>query len=86
MIKKFFKLLARALPHFNISLCLVFATLLIVDRFNRAMAFVNNDITKGMLAAFLVLVIIESIILIAAKGAQKEPKKTNDPPKEGSDE
>ena len=62
VIKKILLLFASALPHLNISLGIVMLTLLITDRFNRAMNFVNNDITKSMLIGFCVLVIIESVI------------------------
>lgn len=46
-----------ALPHIGIVLSLMFFVFLIVDRYNRAMAFVNNDITKALLlvAAFVAL-------------------------------
>ncbi len=58
------KYLERFLPH----LCLVTAVMLIVflvtDYFNRAMAFINNDITKTILMVFSILVITESVVLI----------------------
>ena len=38
-----------ALSHLGIVFSLMFFVFLIVDRYNRAMAFVNNDITKKML-------------------------------------
>jgi len=62
IIKKMLAVFAAVLPHLNISLGIVMLTLLITDRFNRAMNFINNDITKFMLMAFCVLVIIESLI------------------------
>ena len=61
IIKKMLAVFAAVLPHLNISLGIVMLTLLITDRFNRAMNFINNDITKFMMA-FCVLVIIESLI------------------------
>lgn len=62
IIKKILALAAAALPHLNIALGLVMLTLLVTDRFNRAMNFVNNDITKFMMIGYCVLVIAESII------------------------
>ena len=38
-----------ALSHIGLVLSLMFFVFLIVDRYNRAMAFVNNDITKRLL-------------------------------------
>jgi hypothetical protein len=61
-VKKILSLAAAALPHINIALCFVTLTLLVTDSFNRAMNFINNDITKSMLAVFCVLVIAESVI------------------------
>ncbi len=63
-MKKLFSMIAAALPHINIALALTLTVLFITDRFNRAMAFVNNDITKGMALVFFVLVVIQSIIYI----------------------
>ena len=60
--KKILSIIEALLPHINIALGLVILTLLITDRFNRAMNFINNDITKSMLALYCVLVLAESII------------------------
>lgn len=59
-----FSLFVAALPHINISMALVFLTLIVTDHFNRAMAFINNDITKGMLFVWCVLLIIQAVILV----------------------
>ena len=48
-MKRFFQWL---LPHLAIVLSLMTITFFVIDRFNDAMAFLNNDITK-----FLVLVL-----------------------------
>jgi fumarate reductase subunit D len=39
-------------------------TFYITDRKNRAMAFINNDITKALLLVMAILVIVESVYLI----------------------
>ncbi len=61
-VKKLLSHLVSALPHLNIALGLVMLALLVTDSFNRAMNFINNDITKTLLAFFCLLVIIESMI------------------------
>ena len=51
----------HALAHINLSLGFFFIIILVTDRFNRAMAFINNDITKTMMLVFSILVILESV-------------------------
>ena len=48
----------RLLPHLGIILSLSLFALLIFDHFNGAMVFIDNDITKGMLAGLVFLVLI----------------------------
>ena len=55
------------LPHLNIALSICFVTFFIVDRFNRPMAFINNEITKKMLVVFAVSVILQSVYAIYRK-------------------
>lgn len=64
-LKKVGVLLMHFLPHFNIAMAFTLLTLFVTDRFNRAMAFINNDITKWMLAVFCITVVIEAIHLSA---------------------
>ena len=56
------KLFMNLLPHVNIALSVTLLTLFVTDRFNRAMAFINNDITKWMLAVFCCTVFIEAVV------------------------
>lgn len=60
-LKKFLNAFFAFLPHLNIALSICFATFYTVDRFNRPMAFINNDITKGMLLLFAILVTVQSV-------------------------
>ncbi len=60
----FLEVLASLLSHLNIALALFFITCFIVDRFNRAMAFINNEYTKYGLLVFSVLVIVESVLFV----------------------
>lgn len=55
------------LPHLNIALSICFITFFFVDRVNRPMAFINNDITKGMLVVFAASVILQSVYAIYRK-------------------
>ena len=61
-LKVVLKFFLSILPHINISLAVVLLILFVTDRYNRAMAFINNDITKGMLAVFCITVLIEAIV------------------------
>ncbi len=51
-----------ALPHINIILSVVLLVLFVTDRYNRAMAFINNDITKWMLCVFCVTSLFQAIV------------------------
>lgn len=60
-LKRFAELFLTALPHINIAMSIVMLTLWVTDRFNRAMAFLNNNLTKGMLFVWCFLIIIQSV-------------------------
>lgn len=51
-----------ALPHINVTLAVVLLVLFVTDRFNRAMAFINNDITKWMLCIFCLTSLLQAVI------------------------
>ena len=70
-LKKFFGILLSFLPHLNIALSVVMISLFILDRFNRAMVFLTNDLTKWMLAVFCVLVLIQSVAYIVTARKNK---------------
>lgn len=70
-MKKLFGILCDILPHINLSLAVVLFTFFVIDRFNRAMAFINNDITKWMLAVFCILVLIQSVLYIIFRRREK---------------
>ena len=63
-MKHLLQKLAGFLPHICLTLSLMMITFVITDRYNRAMAFINNDITKILLFVLAILVIAESILLI----------------------
>lgn len=57
--------LKRALPHICIDVAMIFIVLWVCDRFNSAMHFLTRDIFKIPFLIFLILVIAESVLLIA---------------------
>ena len=63
-MKKFLNTLFGFIPHILLVLSLMMITFYITDRKNRAMAFINNDITKALLLVMAILVIVESVYLI----------------------
>lgn len=65
------KLLIKLLPHVTLIVALIMLTLFVFDRFNRAMMFLTNDLTKWLLAVLAVLVITQSAIAIAQNRRQK---------------
>lgn len=62
--KKLLQYLLNVLPHINIVLAVTMLTFFVVDRYNRAMSFIDNDITKWMLCAFCVTVLAEAILTV----------------------
>lgn len=56
---------AAALPHVNIILAAMMIVFLVIDRFNSAMAFLNNDGAKMLLLILSITSIINAILLIA---------------------
>ena len=80
-MKKILNTLFGFIPHILIVLSLMMITFYITDRQNRAMAFINNDITKALLLAMSILVLIESVYLIVhlrKKQADEYRKYTED--------
>ena len=63
-MKKFFHTIFGFVPHASIVIALMMITFYITDSRNRAMAFINNDLTKALLLVMSVLVLIESVYLI----------------------
>ena len=62
--KKILQYLLNVLPHINIVLAVTMLTFFVVDRYNRAMSFIDNDITKWMICVFCVTVLIEAIVTV----------------------
>lgn len=64
LVRRIAEIFFVLLPHINLSMSIVMLTLLTTDRFNRAMAFINNNITKGMMFVWCFLIIIQSLAAI----------------------
>ena len=58
MMKKFSSRFKESIPHITLILSLMLTVFLIVDQFNRAMAFINNDITKFLMLIASVLALV----------------------------
>jgi len=59
------KTIAKLLPHVAIILSGMLIVFFIVDRFNSAMGFLDNDAAKVLICALGVVSIVNSIMLIA---------------------
>ena len=80
-MKRILKEILGLIPHVLIVLSVMMITFTITDRYNRAMAFINNDITKALLLILAVLVIVQSILLIRTNRTRQWQKYSegNDP-------
>lgn len=77
-MKKILCALRAALPHATLILSLMMLVFFVIDRFNEAMAFLNNNLTKWLLFAFCLLVLVLSLAVIAADEAARKKKPKGD--------
>lgn len=63
-LHKILLFLRGLLPHLVISLSVVLLSLFILDRFNRAMNFIVNGQTKGMLVVYCLLVLTQALLFV----------------------
>ena len=77
-LKNLIGLLFSALPHINIALAVSLFVLFVTDRYNRAMAFINNDIAKWMLAVLCVTVFASSVWQIVLQRRQTKNQRKDD--------
>ena len=59
--------LKNILPHIAIVLSLMLLVMFIIDRFNEAMAFINNDISKWLLCVLCVVSMIVALMYIGSQ-------------------
>lgn len=60
------RIIRSVLPHITVIISGVFIVLLILEDYNPAMNFINNHVSLGLLWAFCILTILNSIIIIAS--------------------
>lgn len=58
------RIVESVLPHAGIIIAGMLITFLIIDHYYTAMAFINNDMTKGLLGAFCIITFLNCILLI----------------------
>lgn len=59
--------ISAILNHVTLILGVIVLALFITDRFNRAMAFLANEMTRWLIAVFALLVIIEAVLFIVER-------------------
>lgn len=57
-------MLRKLLPHAAIILSAMYLVFFLIDRVNKAMAFINNEITKHLLLVLCAIAVIEALWLI----------------------
>ncbi len=83
-MKRFFAFCRKALSHLNLILSLMMLTFFVIDHINESMFFLNNALTKWLLALFSVLVLIRSVISIVRE-TPSDPKKNENKKETRSD-
>lgn len=63
-MKRFFSVLGRILPHAVLVLSVMMLTFFCIDLVNSSMAFLNNTLTKWLLAVFSVLSLILAVCYV----------------------
>ena len=67
ILLKILSFLRDFLPHATIALALVLVAFFVLDRFNRAMNFIGNDITKVMLVVFCGMSVTLAVLYIVER-------------------
>lgn len=57
-------MLRKILPHVSILFANMYLVFFLIDKVNSAMAFINNDLTKALVAVLSVLTIVNAVFLI----------------------
>lgn len=63
-MKRFFSVLGRILPHAVLILAVMLLTFFCIDLVNSSMAFLNNSVTKWLVATLSVLSVILAICYV----------------------
>ena len=70
--KSLIKILETILPHACIILSAMILVFYFIDKVNPAMAFINNNITKALIAIWAVCSILSSLFLIRRQRRRKK--------------
>lgn len=70
-MKKVFRFLRGVLPHVTLILSLMLLTFFVIDLFNPSMAFLNNALTKSILATSSCLTAILSVLSVLEDNRKK---------------
>ncbi len=66
-MKRLLRFFDRLLPHITLILSLMLVTFFVIDRFNEAMAFLNNDITKFLVLILSLICLVGSVCRIVSR-------------------
>lgn len=73
-LARMLKKMERLLPHAAILICNMYVVLFLIDRVNPAMNFIDNGLTKGLLAALCVIALLNAVRL-RARSASYRPER-----------
>lgn len=68
----------RLLPHGAILICNMYIVFYLIDRVNKAMCFIDNGLTKGLLAIMCFISIFNSLALITARPQMRRSAHVNE--------
>ena len=68
----------RLLPHGAILICNMYIVFYLIDRVNKAMCFIDNGLTKGLLVIMCFISIFNSLALIAARPQRRRSVRANE--------
>ena len=63
-MKKTFSVVIGLISHLSIVLAVMMITFYVTDRYNRPMAFINNDLTKMLMLVMSILIVVQSVYII----------------------
>ena len=68
----------RLLPHGAILICNMYIVFYLIDRVNKAMCFIDNGLTKGLLVIMCLISIFNSLALITARPQRRRSVRANE--------
>ncbi|MBR5295875.1 MAG: hypothetical protein IKU24_04720 [Clostridia bacterium] len=77
-MKALFSFLARSVAHLVLILALMMLTFFCIDLVNPSMAFLNNTVTKYLLALFSLFSLILALVFLFREEDRKSERKQNE--------